>query len=83
LAARQLYADRAAERGRQLHRHVVPRQARGISFESLTEPAAIEQFLAPIFPTRELMPAVAEFKDHPVGFLGTVSARPWHVGARR
>lgn len=54
----------------------------GISFESLTEPAAIEQFLATNFPdARRLMPdAVAEFQNHPVGFLGTVSAHPWHVG---
>lgn len=51
-----------------------------ISFASLSETAAIEQFLARSFPdVRELMPRrIAEFKDHPVGFLGTVSARPWH-----
>jgi len=51
-----------------------------VSFESLTEPAAIERFLSQNFPdTRELMPhRVAEFKDHPVGLLGTVSAGPWH-----
>jgi kynurenine 3-monooxygenase len=51
-----------------------------VSFERLTEPAAIEQFLAHSFPdARALMPhCVAEFKTHPVGFLGTVSAVPWH-----
>ncbi len=51
-----------------------------VSFESLTEPAAIERFLSQNFPdARELMPdRIAEFNDHPVGFLGTVSARPWH-----
>jgi kynurenine 3-monooxygenase len=51
-----------------------------LSFESLTETADIERFLSRSFPdTRELMPdRVAEFKDHPVGFLGTVTAAPWH-----
>ena len=49
------------------------------SFESLTETAAIEEFLSRSFPdARKLMPnCIAEFKDHPVGFLGTVSAAPW------
>ena len=51
-----------------------------VSFDSLTETAAIERFLARSFPdARELMPnRIAEFTDHPVGFLGTVSASPWH-----
>jgi kynurenine 3-monooxygenase len=51
-----------------------------VSFESLTEADAIERFLTRSFPdARELMPdCIAEFKDHPVGFLGTVSASPWH-----
>ncbi|HEY4444517.1 MAG TPA: NAD(P)/FAD-dependent oxidoreductase [Steroidobacteraceae bacterium] len=51
-----------------------------LSFESLTEPAAIERFLSQNFPdARALMPdCIAEFNDHPVGFLGTVSASPWH-----
>jgi kynurenine 3-monooxygenase len=51
-----------------------------VSFEGLTEPAAIERFLSQSFPdARELMPdRIAEFNDHPVGFLGTVSASPWH-----
>jgi kynurenine 3-monooxygenase len=51
-----------------------------VSFESLTEPSAIERFLSRNFPdARELMPdRIAEFNDHPVGFLGTVSASPWH-----
>jgi kynurenine 3-monooxygenase len=51
-----------------------------LSFESLTEAAAIERFLSQSFPdARELMPdCIAEFNDHPVGFLGTVSASPWH-----
>ncbi len=50
-----------------------------VSFESLTETAAIERFLADNFPdVRELMPdCVGEFKGHPVGFLGTVSADAW------
>jgi kynurenine 3-monooxygenase len=52
-----------------------------VSFQSLNEPKAAEQFLAHNFPdARELMPdCVAEFSAHPVGFLGTVSATPWHV----
>jgi kynurenine 3-monooxygenase len=51
-----------------------------VSFEALTEPAAIEEFLSRSFPdVRELMPnCIAEFQEHPVGFLGTVSAAPWH-----
>ncbi len=51
-----------------------------LSFESLTETSAIEQFLSRSFPDAcELMPnRIAEFQDHPVGFLGTVSADPWH-----
>jgi kynurenine 3-monooxygenase len=51
-----------------------------ISFESLTDDAQIDRFLTQTFPdARELMPrCVAEFKAHPVGFLGTVSASPWH-----
>jgi kynurenine 3-monooxygenase len=51
-----------------------------VSFETLTETAAIERFLSQNFPdARELMPnRIAEFNDHPVGFLGTVSASPWH-----
>jgi kynurenine 3-monooxygenase len=50
------------------------------SFESLTETAAIDGFLSRSFPdARQLMSdCIAEFKDHPVGFLGTVSASPWH-----
>jgi kynurenine 3-monooxygenase len=52
-----------------------------ISFAALTEAAAIEEFLSRSFPdVRGLMPrCVAEFKDHPVGFLGTVAAQPWHI----
>jgi kynurenine 3-monooxygenase len=53
------------------------------SFESLTEKADIEAFLSRSFPdVRGLMPnCIAEFQHHPVGFLGTVSARPWaHEG---
>jgi kynurenine 3-monooxygenase len=51
-----------------------------LSFESLTDSAAVDNFLSVNFPdARELMPhCVAEFSDHPVGFLGTVSAFPWH-----
>jgi kynurenine 3-monooxygenase len=51
-----------------------------LSFESLTGTAAIERFLSRSFPDAcELMPnRIEEFNDHPVGFLGTVSATPWH-----
>jgi kynurenine 3-monooxygenase len=55
----------------------------GMSFDSLTEAATIEEFLARSFPDAcALMPnRVAEFQNHPVGFLGTVSAGPWaHEG---
>jgi kynurenine 3-monooxygenase len=50
-----------------------------ISFDALTESAAIERFFSHYFPdARALMPhCVAEFQTHPVGFLGTVSAAPW------
>ena len=54
-----------------------------ISFESLRESAGIDEFLSRSFPdARALMPdCVAEFQQHPVGFLGTVYARPWsHAG---
>ena len=55
----------------------------GLSFESLTATAEIEAFLSRSFPdARELMPdCIAEFQNHAVGFLGTVSASPWaHEG---
>ena len=50
-----------------------------ISFEALTERAAIERFFSDHFPDAwGLMPdCVAEFQSHPIGFLGTVSAGPW------
>jgi kynurenine 3-monooxygenase len=50
-----------------------------VSFESLIQSADIEQFFSRSFPdARALMPdCIAEFKDRPVGFLGTVSAHPW------
>ncbi len=55
-----------------------------VSFESLSDQGNIEKFLAHSFPdARELMPnALAEFSAHPVGFLGTVSAQPWHVAGQ-
>jgi kynurenine 3-monooxygenase len=51
----------------------------GLSFDSLTDAGAIEEFLARSFPDAcEFMPnRIAEFQSHPVGFLGTVSASPW------
>jgi kynurenine 3-monooxygenase len=51
-----------------------------VSFDRLTAPAAIDQFLSHEFPdARALMPhCIAEFQTHPVGFLGTVTALPWH-----
>ena len=55
-----------------------------VSFESLQDAAAVEQFLARSFPDAQaLMPnCVAEFMAHPVGFLGTVCANPWHSGGQ-
>jgi kynurenine 3-monooxygenase len=55
-----------------------------VSFESLRGPADTQQFLTRHFPdARTLMPnAIEEFEAHPVGFLGTVSAGPWHVQAQ-
>jgi kynurenine 3-monooxygenase len=54
------------------------------SFESLRDPDAIETFLSRNFPdARAAMPnCVAEFKAHPVGFLGSVSASPWHASGQ-
>jgi kynurenine 3-monooxygenase len=51
-----------------------------ISFESLRSAAAVEIFLSRNFPdAHALMPeCVADFQAHPVGFLGTVAASPWH-----
>jgi kynurenine 3-monooxygenase len=54
-----------------------------LSFDSLHDDAEIERFLSQSFPdARELMPEpLAEFKAHPVGFLGTVWTEPWaHEG---
>jgi kynurenine 3-monooxygenase len=53
------------------------------SFESLNDSKTIDAFLTQSFPdARELMPdAVAEFSANAVGFLGAVSAHPWHSGA--
>ncbi len=47
-------------------------------------PIAVDEFLAHNFPDAcELMPnALAEFSAHPVGFLGTVNAQPWHSQAQ-
>ncbi len=54
-----------------------------ISFQSLNDPDAVDQFLTQSFPdARELMPqAITEFGTHTTGFLGEVSASPWHIGA--
>ena len=51
------------------------------SFEALRDSAAIDRFISREFPdARALMPdCIEEFKAHPVGFLGTVSATPWHA----
>jgi kynurenine 3-monooxygenase len=52
-----------------------------VSFESLTAPSAIERFIRTHFPdVYGLMPnCVAEFQEHPTGFLGTVYANKWNV----
>jgi kynurenine 3-monooxygenase len=54
------------------------------SFETLRDAPAIDTFLSRNFPdARAAMPnCVAEFKDHPVGFLGSVSAGPWHASGQ-
>jgi kynurenine 3-monooxygenase len=51
------------------------------SFASLRDAGSIDEFLARNFPdAHEVMPnALAEFSTHPVGFLGTVAAHPWHA----
>jgi kynurenine 3-monooxygenase len=58
----------------------LPKQG-AVSFESLRDCAAIDRFISREFPdARALMPdCVEEFKAHPVGFLGTVAATPWHA----
>jgi len=52
-----------------------------MSFANLSDASAADEFLSRHFPdAHELMPnAAAEWHAHPVGFLGTVSATPWHV----
>ena len=52
-----------------------------VSFAALRDTPSVAQFLAQHFPDAlELMPnAIEDFNLHPVGFLGTVSANPWHV----
>ena len=54
-----------------------------VSFASLDTPTAIDEFMSANFPdARELMPGcLAEFQSNPTGFLGTVHAQSWHVGA--
>jgi kynurenine 3-monooxygenase len=54
-----------------------------MSFASLSTPTAIERFMSANFPdVRDLMPdCVVEFQLNPTGFLGTVHAQGWHVGA--
>jgi len=57
----------------------LPKQG-AVSFASLGAAADIERFVDESFPdVRELMPDfVPEFIAHPIGFLGTVRANPWH-----
>jgi kynurenine 3-monooxygenase len=52
-----------------------------VSFEQLSDASRADEFLSRHFPdAHELMPhASQEWQAHPVGFLGTVSASPWHV----
>jgi kynurenine 3-monooxygenase len=53
-------------------------------FASLRDADSVDEFLARNFPdAHELMPdALAEFSAHPMGFLGTVDAQPWHAGGQ-
>jgi kynurenine 3-monooxygenase len=55
-----------------------------VSFAALRDAGNVDEFLTRQFPdARELMPnALAEFSAHPVGFLGTVAAQPWHSGSQ-
>ena len=55
-----------------------------LSFASLRDRDAIDDFLSSNFPdARAAMPnCVAEFQAHPVGFLGSVSASPWHASGQ-
>jgi len=74
---------------RQLHRNY-PGQARRGSFESLTETSPSIDSFRRVSRACELMPdRIEEFKNHPVGFLGTVG-QPLHhrvaaalIGTRR
>jgi kynurenine 3-monooxygenase len=52
-----------------------------VSFAHLSDASSADEFLSRHFPdAHELMPnAAAEWHAHPVGFLGTVTASPWHV----
>lgn len=52
------------------------------SFESLTDPAAVDAFFAIHFPdARELMPELAhEFAANPTGIMGTVRCERWRLG---
>jgi kynurenine 3-monooxygenase len=52
-----------------------------VSFEALTTSSDIERFLRTHFPDAcALMPnCVAEFQEHPTGFLGTVYANKWNA----
>jgi len=52
-----------------------------VSFQALTSPTAIKGFLQGQFPdVYEWMPnCVAEFQEHPMGFLGTVYANHWNA----
>jgi kynurenine 3-monooxygenase len=54
-----------------------------LSFASLSTSAAIDEFMSANFAdARDLMPnCLAEFQSNPTGFLGTVHAQGWHVGA--
>ncbi len=54
------------------------------SFESLQVAGSIDAFLAGNFPDAyAAMPdCVTEFKENPVGFLGSVSAHPWNASGQ-
>ncbi|MEC9399938.1 MAG: NAD(P)/FAD-dependent oxidoreductase [Myxococcota bacterium] len=54
------------------------------SFEQLDTPEEAEAFFNKEYPdTLELVPGIGEaFLEHPVGTLGTLWCRPWHLGAR-
>ncbi len=82
LAARQLHADRAAKRRRQLHRNVVSAETRGRSFAALRDAGGHRSsLLSRNFPdARALMPDCTRGIQGSSGRIsGNGSRDPWHA----